>query len=181
MKNIFSKIHRFKDMEFIQGEQFKFTLSSNKSEEATTKEKELVSSKFENNKLYRITVKKYMTQKSNRDFDFMSKWNKDIPMPFVRMTAKVIKQTRGMLYAICHGDVEKTDICMRCGKPLTNPVSKLYGLGPECGQHFYINPFDTEDELKEHLEDTKIKLQNVEWEGWIIKSAIKDCEEVTNE
>lgn len=178
MKNIFSKIHRFEDMDFIQGEQFTFTLSSNKSEDVITKEKELVSSKFENNKLYRITVKKYMTQKSNRDFDFMYKWNNDIPMPFVRMTAKVIKQTRGMIYAECFGDIEKTDICMKCGKPLTNPVSRLYGLGPECGQHAYINPFDTEDELREHLEEVKIKLRNVKWTGWIIKSAVKDYEEV---
>lgn len=178
MKSIFSKIHRFEDMEFIQGEQFKFTLVSNKPEDVTAKEKESTSSMFENNKLYRITVKKYMTQKSNRDFDFMSKWNNDIPMPFVRMTAKVIKQTRGMIYAECFGDIEKTDICMKCGKPLTNPVSRLYGLGPECGQHAYINPFDTEDELKERLEEVKTKLQNVKWEGWIIKSAVKDCEEV---
>lgn len=176
MKDIFSKIHRFKNMEFIQGEQFTFTLNSNKSDNSVKQES--VSSKFENNKLYRITVKKYMTQKSNRDFDFMYKWNNDIPMPFVRMTAKVIKQTRGMIYAECFGDIEKTDICMKCGKPLTNPVSRLYGLGPECGQHAYINPFDTEDELKEHLEEVKTKLQNVKWTGWIIKSAVKDCEEV---
>lgn len=181
MKDIFSKIHRFKDMEFIQGEQFKFTLVSNKSEDVTTKEKQSISSKFENNKLYRITVKKYMTQKSNRDFDFMYKWNNDIPMPFVRMTAKVIKQTRGMIYAECFGDIEKTDICMKCGKPLTNPVSRLYGLGPECGQHAYINPFDTEDELREHLEEVKTKIQNIKWTGWIIKSAIKDCEDITDE
>lgn len=178
MKSIFSKIHRFEDMEFIQGEQFKFTLVSNKPEDVITKEKESTSGMFENNKLYRITVKKYMTQKSNRDFDFMSKWNKDIPMPFVRMTVKVIKQTRGMIYAECFGDIEKTDICMKCGKPLTNPVSRLYGLGPECGQHAYINPFDTEDELKEHLEEVKIKLRNVKWTGWIIKSAVKDYEEI---
>lgn len=176
MKSIFSKIHRFEDMEFIQGEQFKFTLNSNKSDSSVKQEP--VSSKFENDKMYRITVKKYMTQKSNRDFDFMDKWNKDIPMPFVRMTAKVIKQTRGMIYAECFGDIEKTDICMKCGKPLTNPVSRLYGLGPECGQHAYINPYDTEDELKEHLEEVKIKLRDVKWTGWIIKSAVKEYEEV---
>lgn len=179
MKSIFSKIHRFEDMEFIQGEQFTFTLNSNKSDNSVKQES--VSGKFENNKLYRITVKKYMAQKSNRDFDFMYKWNNDIPMPFVRMTAKVIKQTRGMIYAECFGNIEKTDICMKCGKPLTNPVSRLYGLGPECGQHAYINPFDTEYELKEHLEEVKIKLRNVKWTGWIIKSAIKDCEDVTDE
>jgi hypothetical protein len=166
-------------MEFIQGEQFTFTLNSNKSDNSVKQES--VSSKFENNKLYRITVKKYMTQKSNRDFDFMYKWNNDIPMPFVRMTAKVIKQTRGMIYAECFGDIEKTDICMKCGKPLTNPVSRLYGLGPECGQHAYINPFDTEDELREHLEEVKTKIQNIKWTGWIIKSAIKDCEDITDE
>lgn len=179
MKSIFSKIHRFEDMEFIQGEQFTFTLNSNKSDNSVKQES--VSSKFENNKLYRITVKKYMTQKSNRDFDFMYKWNNDIPMPFVRMTAKVIKQTRGMIYAECFGDIEKTDICMKCGKPLTNPISRLYGLGPECGQHAYINPFDTEDELREHLEEVKTKIQNIKWTGWIIKSAIKDCEDITDE
>lgn len=34
---------------------------------------------------YRITVKKYMTKPSTPGFDFMSKWNHDIPMPLCTM------------------------------------------------------------------------------------------------
>ena len=32
-----------------------------------------------------VTVKKYMTKKSTPSFEFMKKWNNDIPMPSIRL------------------------------------------------------------------------------------------------
>ena len=124
--------------------------------------------------LYKITVKRYMTRKSTPDFDFMAKWNNDIPMPLMTMVGTVEKQTPGMLYMKLHGDITEsvTQNCLCCGKPITNPVSKYFGMGPVCGQHNYVNPFGSTEELKNAVADYRKKLQNITWEGWVIRSAI---------
>lgn len=129
---------------------------------------------------YRITVRQYMTRHASPDFDFMAKWNKDNPMPFRTMTGTVEKETRGMVYMKLHGDIwaDKICTCMKCGKQLTNPVSQYFGIGPECGGHNYVNPFNSKEELKAAVDSYKKELRNVTWEGWIIKSAIIDKEEV---
>lgn len=129
---------------------------------------------------YKITVKKYMTQKGNPSFDFMTKWNKDVPMPLRTMIGTVEKETRGMVYMKLHGDIyaEKICTCMKCGRALTNPVSQFFGIGPECGGHNYVNPFSSEAELKAAVSAYKMQLQNIKWEGWIIKSAIIEKEEI---
>ncbi len=128
---------------------------------------------------YRVKVKKYMTKQSSPTFDFMDKWNDGVPMPLVEMVGTVEKQTPGMYYMHLHGEVnENATTCMHCGRKLTNPVSKLYGLGPECGQHAYINPYNTEEELMQHMEEIKTQLRSITWKGWIIKSAITEWEEV---
>ena len=131
------------------------------------------------NRTYIIKVRQYMTKPATPDFNFQSTWNNDIPMPFRIMQGRVLKETRGMLMMECYAVPLKTDICMRCGRPLTHPVSRLYGIGPECGGHAHINPFDTEDELYEALDSVKNKLAEIKWRGWIIKSAIEECQEVT--
>ena len=127
----------------------------------------------------RITVKQYMTRKASPEFDFMAKWNNDNPMPFRTMTGTVEKETRGMVYMKLHGDIwtEKICTCMKCGKVLTNPVSQYFGIGPECGGHNYVHPFNTDEELKQAVDAYKKQLQNVTWEGWVIKSAITEEEE----
>lgn len=129
---------------------------------------------------YRITVKKYMTQKSSLQFDFMKKWNNDVPMPLRIMTGYIDKETPGMVHMVLHGDMygETMCTCMKCGKTLTNKVSQYFGIGPECGGHNYVNPFDTEEELKEAVAQYRKKLQEMTWSGWIIKSAITKWEEV---
>lgn len=128
----------------------------------------------EADKEYVITVKQYMTHKATPDFDFMKKWNDDVPMPMRTMVGTVVKETRGMVYMELHCDIleERTTICMKCGKALTNPVSQYFGVGPECGGHNYVNPFNSESELHEAVENYKKQLQNITWSGWIIKSAI---------
>ena len=127
-----------------------------------------------------ITVKKYMTQKSEPGFDFMAKWNNDNPMPLRTMIGTIDKETPGMYHMKLHGDIyaEKICTCMACGRKLTNPVSQYFGIGPECGGHNYVNPFADEEQLKEAVSEYRKKLQNTTWEGWVIKSSILEMEEV---
>lgn len=134
----------------------------------------------DNSVVYKVTVRQYMTKPSSPSFDFMKKFNNDIPMPLRTMVGCVDKETKGMYHMILRGDIlsEKTMFCMRCGKPITNPVSQYFGMGPECGGHNYVNPFNTEDELKEAVENYRKQLNNIKWEGWIIKSAIIEMTEV---
>lgn len=117
---------------------------------------------------YEITVKPYMTKPATPEFDFMAKWNNDNPMPLRTMTGTVEKETAGMVYMKLHGQGLETITCMRCGKELTHPISRHYGIGPECmkkvGMYCDITSVD---EIKEKLVDIK-------WEGWIIKSAITE-------
>lgn len=132
---------------------------------------------------YRITVKKYMTKPSTPGFDFMSKWNHDIPMPLCTMVGTKEKETKGMVYMKLHADTtfKKVMCCMKCGRPITNPVSQYFGMGPECGRHNYVNPFDTEEELQEAVKQYKQNvLGKIEWEGWVIRSSILK-EEIINE
>lgn len=129
----------------------------------------------------KITVKTYMTQQASPGFDFMAKWNNNVPMPLRVMVGTVEKETRGMVYMKLHGDIvaEKITTCMKCGRQLTNPVSQYFGLGPECGGHNYVNPFNTEEELRAAISNYREELRNITWEGWVIKSAIIDNEDYT--
>lgn len=129
---------------------------------------------------YQITVKRYMTQKASATFDFMEKWNNNIPMPLRTMVGTVEKETRGMVYMKLHGDIieERVCSCMKCGRVLTNPVSQYFGIGPECGGHNYVHPFNTDEELKAAVDAYKKQLRDIKWEGWVIKSAITERKEV---
>lgn len=123
---------------------------------------------------YRITVKKYMTEESSPEFDFMAKWNKNEPMPLRTMTGTIEKETKGMVYMKLHGQAESVVRCMRCGRTLTNPISMKYGIGPECITKVpFIMDLDPND-----IDSIKQKLVDVVWEGWIIKSAITEKEEI---
>lgn len=132
---------------------------------------------------YVVTVRKYMTEKSTPGFDFMEKWNNNVPMPLRTMVGEKVKETRGMVYMKLHGDVyaKVIDRCINCGKILTNPISKYFGMGPECGRHNYINPFESDEELQKAVEEYRKQLQTVTWEGWIVKSAITEMEEIKDE
>lgn len=129
---------------------------------------------------WRIHVKAYMTKQATEDFDFMEKFNHDQPMPFRVMIGTIEKETRGMYYMKLHGDIYANTItrCMKCGRVLTNPVSQYFGIGPECGGHHYVHPFNTDEELKEAVASYRKQLQKITWEGWVIKSAITEMEEV---
>ena len=121
---------------------------------------------------YEIKVKKYMTQQATPAFDFMAKWNNDKPMPMRIMRGTVEKETRGMVYMNLHGFAQKTITCACCGKELTNPISRYYGIGPICLSKLgIVNAIDDVENIKEQL-------VNIKWSGWIIKSSIIERKEI---
>lgn len=129
-----------------------------------------------------ITVKAYMTRPATPEFDFMDRYNHGVPMPLRTMVGTVEKETPGMVYMKLHGDItsKRTMYCLCCGKPITNPVSQYFGMGPKCGGHNYVNPFYSQEELDAAVENYRTTvLQKITWEGWIIKSAIISEEEVS--
>lgn len=131
--------------------------------------------------VYRITVKQYMTKKATPDFTFMRTLNKDNPMPLRTMVGTIENETPGMYYMKLKADTnfEQVQCCMKCGKSITNPISRYFGLGPECGGHNYVNPFSSKEELEETVNAYKKEvLEKIEWEGWVIKSAITEQVEV---
>jgi len=127
-------------------------------------------------KIYRIKVRQYMTRPSTLQFDFHDKWNNGNPMPMRIMVGRKLKETKGMVQMELWGEIteEVAIYCMRCGRTLTNPVSKYFGIGPECGNHGYNNPFDDEEELKRAVKEVDKQLREIKWTGWVIKSAIQE-------
>lgn len=123
---------------------------------------------------YQIYVKQYMTKPSTPTFAFHKQWNYDVPMPMRVMVGNKLAETKGMVKMSLWGEMinEQESICLKCGRSLTNPVSKYFGIGPECGNHNYVNPFETKEELQKAVEDNNKKLMAIKWTGWIIKSAI---------
>ena len=143
--------------------------AKNVTEKRTASEKQSIEQSADRTE-YRITVKKYMTQPASVGFDFMLNWNQNKPMPMRTMQGTIEKETRGMVYMNLHGFGQRTITC--CGKELTNPVSRHYGIGPIClGKLGIVSAIDDVENIKEQLE--KIK-----WSGWIIKSAITEKEEI---
>ncbi len=125
--------------------------------------------------VYQIKVRQYMTKPATIDFDFHDKWNKGVPMPMRIMVGRKLKETKGMVQMELWGEIvgEQMTACMKCGRTLTNPVSRYFGIGPECGSHHHVNPFDSDEALQEAVAEVQQQLQEVKWTGWIIKSAIE--------
>lgn len=198
MENILSKLNRPISLDGVeisldelltkveQGQLIKITLkpvhqiNTSKHTEEEVETSEVQEEYMELGKTYLFKVRQYMTKHSSQEFDFQSKFNDNVPMPFRTMVGTVLKETRGMVYMDCHVEPMETVSCMRCGRRLNHPVSKLYGIGPECGSHAYLNPFSTEEELYAALEEVKQTLRNITWKGWVIKSAIEEFHLITN-
>ena len=137
-----------------------------RTKKTTSKTVQVEQISISKNTEYKIIVKPYMTKKSTADFDFMLKWNNDIPMPMRVMQGTVEKETRGMVYMKLHGLAKPTITCYCCGKELTNPISRHYGIGPIClGKLGIEREIDDVDNIREEL-------ANITWEGWVIRSAI---------
>lgn len=174
MKEIFKQIHRFSEQNFEEGEPFEFILPARHC--GMTAFVEYSNQKMEVGKTYKITVKKYMTEPATSNFDFQDKFNNCVPMPLCIMQGEVIKETRGMYYMKLQGKAESTLKCLVCGKSLTNPISKLYGIGPECSEKIGLIRIESEEEAKEKLKHIMEQIDDISWTGWVIKSAIKEWE-----
>ena len=124
--------------------------------------------------VYRFFVKEYMTKPGTPSFDFMDRFNEGIPMPMREMYGEIIRETKGMYFVSLRALTEPTTICRICGRVLTNPESKHYGIGPICLAKLNISwNIDQYSEIKKDL-------QEIQWKGWLIKKAI-DKWEVYNE
>ena len=178
MKEIFNQIHRYSEQDFEEGKPFEFILPARHSG-VTYAVEHMNSNKMEVGKSYKITVKKYMTEPATANFDFQDKWNNGEPMPMCIMQGEVLKETRGMYCMALGGHIERNaTYCMCCGRQLTNPVSKLYGIGPECSAKLGLMIVESEEEAKEKLKYLEGQISNITWEGWVIKSAIKEWDAV---
>ena len=180
MKEIFKQIHRYSEQDFEEDEPFEFILPARHCG-VTYAVEHMNSNKMEVGKSYKITVKKYMTEPATANFDFQDKWNDGKPMPLCIMQGEVIKETRGMYYMNLQGKAESISRCLVCGKPLTNPISKLYGIGPECSEKVGLIRIESEEEAREKWNELVQQIGNIKWTGWVIKSAIKEWEMIDNE
>lgn len=142
------------------------------SKNANMKRTEALSDTLDKEQEYEITVKQYMTRKATPEFDFMAKFNNDNPMPMRIMQGTVEKETKGMVYMKLHGMARPTITCFCCGKELTNPISRKYGIGPICLSKMGIAR-DIED-----VDGISEELVNITWTGWIIKSSITNKKEI---
>lgn len=127
---------------------------------------------------YLIHVKGWMLNKSNNGFDFMKTWNNDIPMPLKVMAGTVLEETKGMYKMALHGVPMNTDTCMRCGRPLSNPISRVYGIGPECMENAGIPRELCLEEAQSRIAEIEQAIKNITWTGYIAKTAIVDVEEL---
>ena len=122
--------------------------------------------------IYKVKVKSYML---DDNYNFHKTWNQGSPMPMTVMYGTILDETKTMIKMDLHCRITESDTCLRCGRRLTNDVSKLYGLGPECGEHYYINPL-TLQEFANHKKAIEQNLNEIKWCGWIPKLAINSKE-----
>ena len=120
-----------------------------------------------------MKAKKYKVRK------FIAK-ARGIPRTFV---AIVLRETAKALWLYGHGTVGDLISCCCCGRTLTHPVSRLVGIGPECGKHYWdesvLGPYGF---TEEHAEILKKMVHNIKIGPlWIPKSAITTQEETDEE
>lgn len=184
MKSIFNQIKRFENVDLQESETFSFILPANTQNQANNEFLDIDNKiytqpeKMQINKKYKVIVKKYMTEPATSTFDFQDKWNNGVPMPLCVMRGTVLKETRGMVYMNLEGVAEATCNCSVCGRKLDNPISKLYGIGPECSDKIGLIRIESKEEAIEKYENIKKHLVDIKWEGWVIKSSIKEWEEI---
>lgn len=131
---------------------------------------------------YWVTVKAYMTKPGTPEFDFQTKFNKDVPMPLRTMRGKILGETNGMYKMELRGGIQDkpTINCIVCGKTLKNEISQYYGVGPECGGHYYETTSTTDEDIKAWKAVFEKQFSEIKWSGWVIKSAILKMEEIDN-
>lgn len=162
----------------FRGFKGQITIVINPEAPAARMERREASEEISGSPIYQIKVRQYMTKPASPEFDFQDKFNKGVPMPMRIMVGKKLKETRGMVQMELWGEIvgEQISQCMKCGRTLTNPVSRYFGIGPECGGHGYVHPFESEDQLQAAISKVGQELREIKWTGWIIKSSLEQEE-----
>ena len=85
------------------------------------------------------------------------------------LTGEVLRETPKALYIKGYAKIMPSQNCLRCGREITNPVSRVVGIGPECCAKLGIaRPDYTKSvELQKQLE------QSTAFERWFPKSQIE--------
>ena len=85
----------------------------------------------------------------------------------------ILKETTKAVYVYGYGHIDPLVRCVRCGRELTNPVSKEVGIGPECIKHWGMGgiPMDdsTTEEQKEFMRAT---IQGKVVNSWFPRSVL---------
>lgn len=102
---------------------------------------------------------------------FNDKFNNGTPIPLLVMYGKIVKETPKCYYVEVEGNPEESDVCMHCMRPLTDDISRLYGLGPKCGEYYGITK-EMRKNYKENYKNIRHSLASVKWKGLIPKDKV---------
>ena len=69
--------------------------------------------------------------------------------------------------------VKKSTYCLRCGRELTHPSSKIVGFGPTCCEKIGVEWPDKSELTPEEIEKVKNEITKKEWTEWLPKSQLK--------
>lgn len=98
--------------------------------------------------------------------------NKNIPAEFIGV---IERETEKAIKVFGRGTTKDVVNCLVCGRSLTHPVSRLVGIGPECGKHYWnetvLGPFGF---TEAHAETLKRMVHNIKIDCWIPKSCVKE-------
>jgi len=104
--------------------------------------------------------------------------DRGIPRTFRAVT---VRETPRAVYVYGHGTVGDLISCCKCGRPLTHPVSRLVGIGPECGRHGWdesiLGPYGF---TEAHAERLRQMVVETVVDTWLPKSCIV-CTTITDE
>jgi hypothetical protein len=92
------------------------------------------------------------------------------------MEGVILHETAKAIRFKGHVAIRETVTCLRCGRELEHPISRLVGYGPICCERLGIDRPDYETMTEEELEVLRGRLIAVEVEDWFPRSQIKSIE-----
>lgn len=116
---------------------------------------------------YKVTVRQFLTKPSNNP-----RFQDKKPVPLRTMFGYIHQETQNQVYMKLRGKAEPSSYCYVCGRELTHPVSLLYGIGPECGEHWHETSMPKAD-VDAWYESLREKMRDVTWEGWLPRGYIE--------
>lgn len=84
------------------------------------------------------------------------------------LSGEVKRTTEKAVLVRAHAIARPSDTCLRCGRMIENPVSRLVGYGPWCSDELGIPRNFTE----EQLDEVRARVAEVVFEGWLPRSGV---------